>query len=284
MSDDARKEFSPDSRAGIAASFDEVASSYERFDALEREVGDRLLERVNFARRSIHNVIDLGCGTGRCARSLAERFTDAAVSGLDISGGMLKALKQMNGGSRGVGVVRGDFEKIPLADRSVDLVLSNLSLQWASDLVATFREIRRVIKTEGMLLFSMPGDASFPELRAARGAPPLNGFAVQFSNLTEIGDLLMAQGFAEPVMDSEIITLEYPDFASMRLEMAATGTTGFTLPEPHGTGRKTGTISLEILYGTAFGPPQGQPVRGADGEVANFPVAALKSQGNNFAK
>lgn len=284
MTDDARKESGPDSGTSIAASFDDVASRYEQFDALEREVGVRLLERVDFARRPIRSVIDLGCGTGRCARSLAEKFTDATVSGLDISGGMLKALKQVKDGSRGVRVVRADFEKIPLANRSTDLVFSNLSLQWASDLVAIFREIRRVMRTEGMLLFSMPGDASFPELRAASGASLLNSFPVQFSNLTEIGDLLVAQGFAEPVMDSEIITLEYPDFASMQLEMAATGTTGFSLPKPNRTGREAGTISLEILYGTAFGPPQGQPVRTGEGEVATFTIDALKSSGNNFAK
>jgi malonyl-CoA O-methyltransferase len=77
----------------IERCFDRVAPDYENHDGLEREIGERLLQRVVFARRPPSRILDLGCGTGRCTGALKASFGNAEVIGLDLSRGMLRGLK-----------------------------------------------------------------------------------------------------------------------------------------------------------------------------------------------
>lgn len=260
----------------IQRRFDRAARDYERHDALEREVGERLLQRLEYARRTVERALDLGCGPGRTSVSLAARFAGAMVVALDVSPAMLARLRERPGGSRRLVAVMGELDRLPLAARCVDLVFCNLSLQWAGDFATALAECRRVLRPEGMLLFSVPGPASFAELRASPGGGASAEMPIYLPDLRDVGDLLLSTGFSEPVMDSEEITLSYPDAAAMARELAVTGGAGFAqlpVPEPAGG---TAEVRFEIVYGTAFGPPEGRPLRSGKGEVATFSVEHLR--------
>lgn len=260
----------------IQRRFDAAAADYERHDALEREVGERLLQRLEYARRPVATVLDLGCGTGRAGAALKGRFGEATVISMDISRMMLARLELRSGKAERWFAVMGEIDRLPFAARSADLVFCNLALQWAGDFARALGEFRRVLRPDGMLLFSVPGPGSLPELRQKAGAGTSAEMPIYMPDLRDVGDLLMSTGFSEPVMDSELITLSYPDAASMARELAATGGAGFAQLPASAGGAGGVAVSFEIVYGTAFGAPEGRPVRSGGGEVATFSVDQIR--------
>lgn len=273
-------------RRAVAAAFDHAAGEYDRHAALEQEVGRRLLERCAFSRREPQDILDLGCGTGAGAEALKRRYRRARVVGLDVSQGMLKQFARRSRWLRPLAAVRGDITALPIAGAAADLVFANLADPWVSDRPAVFEEYRRVLRPGGMLLFSTLGPATLRELREAGGGSlVLPGFA----DLLEIGDALVAAGFRDPVMDMESITLQYPDLDALVRELEMTGAALLVgrwrdraadpaawraAWEPLRMAGKY-PVSYEIVYGTAFGPEEGQPRRTRDGEVATISVDSL---------
>jgi malonyl-CoA O-methyltransferase len=270
--------------------FDRAAVRYDRHAALEQEVGRRLLERLAFQRRPARRILDLGCGTGLAGAELKRRNRKSEVIGLDFSVGMLKQMKKRSGLLRPLRPVCADFSELPLADQSIDLVISNLAFQWCASLDELFNEIRRVLSPGGMLLFSSLGVGTLQELAAA--CESLDGSArmAPFADILEVGDALMAAGFREPVMDAERITVDYPAVSDLLEELEATGMAGF-LPggsPAGGSSRELDTayapfkrvdrypVSFEVVYGAAFGPETGQPRKTAQGDIVTFSVDALR--------
>ncbi|WP_254491521.1 methyltransferase domain-containing protein, partial [Salmonella enterica] len=64
----------------------------------------------------------------------------------------------------------GDAAALPLADNSVDVIFSNLCLQWVDDLPAVFAGFRRVLKPGGLLVCSTFGPETLVELNEAFAA------------------------------------------------------------------------------------------------------------------
>jgi malonyl-CoA O-methyltransferase len=273
----------------IKASFDRIAAVYDRHAALEQEVGRRLLSRTVFNQLEPRRIVDLGCGTGDCSTALKDQFRKAHVTGLDFSAVMLEQCRRKPKLMRPVRFVCADMSRLPLADQSVDMVFSNLANYWSNDPPALYAEIRRVLRKDGMFLFSTLGPGTFSQLREVWGAV---GDAVEvpwFADILEVGDALAAAGFAEPAMDAERITLEYSSVESMMQELDSTGA-GLLIKgggawrarlgelaeawKPLMSGKKF-PLTFEIIYGAAFGPPEGQPRKTADGDVATISVSSL---------
>jgi len=267
-----------------------IADRYDDHAALETEVGSRLLERTTFKRKAPEYILDLGCGTGTASASLKQQFRKARVIGMDRSLGMLTKLLRRSGMLKPLRAVCGDLAALPFATRSTDMLFSNLAVYWCPDPVTMFSEFRRVLRPDGMLLFSTLGPSTLRELRAACSRLDASVEWPQFPDLMEVGDALMSAGFREPVMDMEMIVLNYPDIDSMLTELQVTGNSrliqgwddvrraGGKLQdawEPI-TSDDTFSLSFEIVYGVAFGPQDGQPVKTRDGDVATFPVESLR--------
>jgi len=277
-------------RDQVRQTFDRVAARYDRHAALESEVGSRLLERLEFQRATARRIVDLGCGTGRASAELKIRQRKAEVIGIDSSLAMLARMKKRSGLMRPLRAVCSDFSSLPLADRSVDLVFSNLAFQWCDDPVSLFAEIRRVLAPGGMLLFSSLGTGSLHELATAWESTGSTAGVAGFLDILELGDAMMSAGFQQPVMDAERLTLNYADVRSLIDELDATGMAQFLLGgagadrsievleaayEPFlAHGRYP--VSFEVVYGTAFGPQDGQPRKTSQGDVVTFSVDALR--------
>ncbi len=274
-------------RQRVRSAFDRAADSYDDHAVLQHEVGRRLLERTEFLRAAPAVVLDLGCGTGFTTRSLSAAFPKTQLIGLDWAKSMLGKLQ------RGLIPVCADMQRIPIASRRVDLIFSNLAIQWSPDLPLLFRELRRVLRPGGLLLFSTMGPDTLHELRTAWSEvddlPHVNSFA----DLHDIGDLLVAEGFNEPVMDMDLFTLEYPDVLAIMRELKAIGAHNASVERRAGlTGKQRlervvaayeqfrqgerYPSTWEVYYGAAFGPPDGQPIRTPVGEVAEFSIDSLR--------
>lgn len=279
-----------DSRAARRA-FERAAAAYDEHAVLQQEVESRLLERLEFVRVEPTRVLDVGCGTGIASAQLVERYPRAQVVGLDWSAAMLHRAATRD---RSPAVVCGDMHALPFPPRSFDLVFSNLAVQWSDRFEDLLRGFRRVLKPGGMLLFSTFGPDTLHELRSAWAAADAQDHVHRFPDMHNIGDLLVSTGFSEPVMDVDSLTLEYPDVMTLMRDLKAIGARNAARDRRQGlTGRaalqqvleayerygRDGIYpaTYEVVYGAAFGPAEGQPVRSAGGEEATFSVESLRS-------
>lgn len=262
--------------------FERAAPGYEAASALAREVGARLVERLDLVKLQPARILDAGSGTGGLVEKLAARYPKATVVELDLSLAMLRAgLQRGSWRHRLLDALRpvrrqrvcGDIEQMPLAPASVELVCSNLALPWIGRLDAAVQEFHRVLARGGLLMFTTLGPDSLTELRAALG--PAGADAIHpFVDMHDIGDLLVRSGFADPVMDMERLTLTYRDLTALLSELHASG--GRTaragrppglrgsawrasLEERYGAFRAEGRlpVTCEIVYGHAWKPEQG---------------------------
>jgi malonyl-CoA O-methyltransferase len=145
--------------------------------------------------------------------------------------------------------VCADAERLPFADGAVDLILSNLMLQWC-DPDHAFAEFRRVLAPNGLLSFTSLGPDTLRELRSAWKAADSHTHVNQFIDMHDVGDALVRAGFASPVLDVERYTLTYLDVRRVAADLKATGARNSTMGRPRGlTGRRK-LEALEVAYET----------------------------------
>lgn len=274
----------------IRERFDQISDRFEQHAALEQAVGERLLERTSFRRLDPERILDLGCGTGRTSQALKREFRKARVIGLDSSAAMLTRLRDRSGLMRPLIAVLGDNGALPFAENSFDLVLSNLAVFWTPEPMKLYAEVRRVLRPEGMFLFSTLGPGTMAELADAWAKVDGEVQVPAFPDLMDVGNALVSAGFREPVMDMEVITLSYRELGGLFRELEATGKSLLVLnggrwqrrldalAQAWGAGgvQDSFPLSFEIVYGTAFGPEEGQPVRTQGAEIATFSVDSLR--------
>jgi len=273
--------------------FDRLAGNYDRYAALEQEIGTRLLERLQFQKSAPRRIVDLGSGTGRCALELKRRFRKAQVIALDASLVMSQQARKRSSLLRPLQALCADLEHLPLADRSVDLVFSNLAFQWVREYASLSNGLRRIVRPGALLVFSTLGPDSLKEFREAAGYAQESGLQRRFADMHLVGDAMLAAGFSEPVMDSEYVTVEYRDFDTLLNELESTGAASHfadwhaqtsqrsELEEKYREFLREGRfpVTWEIVYGSAFGPEEGRPVKTPDGDVAAFSVEHLRQSG-----
>jgi len=189
--------------------FCRAAATYDEAAVLAQETGRRLAERLDWVKIEPKRVADIGCATGDGIRELQRRYPQALPVAVDFARPMLQSVRErvpLMWRLRGKGprLVNADVGALPLAANSLDLVWSNLMLHWLDEPLGAFKELHRVLAVGGLLTFAMLGPDTLKELRAA-GAVSTR----RFLDMHDVGDMLAAAGFADPVMDMEIIALTY---------------------------------------------------------------------------
>ncbi|MCP1675216.1 malonyl-CoA O-methyltransferase [Natronocella acetinitrilica] len=226
-------------KAALRRSFDAAAATYDEAAVLQREVGERLQERLQLIRLAPSTVVDLGAGTGLGVQRLRERYRRARVLALDLSAAMLRRAVRHGTWLRPVPAVCADAECLPLADASVDMVFSNLTLQWCERPERVFAECRRVLRPGGLLMFSTLGPDTLRELRASWAAADDDVHVSPFLDMHDLGDMLVGEGFADPVMDMETLTLTYTGVGDLMRDLKAIGARNLHRQRTRGmTGRR----------------------------------------------
>jgi malonyl-CoA O-methyltransferase len=221
--------------ATVRRQFDARAARFADHDALVREIGQRMLERLSFMRHPAALLLDLGCGSGACRVPLARQFPQAQWLGVDLSAAMLASAPGSRGWRQGLlarlGVGPGaaglracaSADRLPLADASVDLVFSNLMLHWHPAPHEVITEIARVLKTGGLVMFSSYGPDTGKELRAACAACLPEARALPSIDMHDFGDMLVDSGFEAPVMEVETLELTFASARALLAEARALG-------------------------------------------------------------
>ena len=206
----------------IQKHFDAKADLYESSAVLQREVSERMLERLHLVKLQPERVLDVGAGTGWGVQGLMKHYRSAQVIALDLSMAMLNRSKAKGGWLRKPGLICGDAESLAIADNSVDIIFSSLMLQWC-DAEKVFSEFHRILKPGGMLMFSSFGPDTLKELRHSWKQVDDKIHVNEFVDMHDLGDALLAKGFAEPVMDMDIMTLTYTDAKSVMMDLKNIG-------------------------------------------------------------
>lgn len=210
---------------------------------LYEEVGQRMLERLAYIRLQPAAMLDAGCGTGAARAGLAERFPGAAYIGLDHCAPLLEIARQRHAAPTGARLGQwlarlrgkdadapgraefqaGDLAATGLAPGAVDLVWSNLALHWHPAPHDVLAEWWRVLRPDGLAMFSCLGPATLRELREALAEAGLATTTLPFVDMHDFGDLLVESGFADPVMDQESLTLTYTTPERLLADVRALG-------------------------------------------------------------
>lgn len=261
-------------------------------DFLRREISGRMLERLTLIKTEPRQVLDAGCGEGADLAALQGQYTQAQIIGLDASVQMLasargrqaeaqssmhrllaKFLPSRKGPSPATGrdLVCADFAQLPLAQNSVDLIWSNLALHWHPRPDRVFAEWRRVLRVDGLLMFSCFGPDTFKEMREAFALVDQAMHTLPFVDMHDFGDMLVNTGFSTPVMDMEKITVTYESPQKLLADVRAWGGNPLVTRRRGFVGRHDGfrilqalernrgadgrmPLTFEIVYGHAFRP------------------------------
>jgi malonyl-CoA O-methyltransferase len=286
----------------VRRAFSRAAPGYDAAAALQREVEAQLLESLEFYRlkhgdkQPPRRVLDLGSGPGHAAAAMRRRWPKAQVLALDLALPMLRAARSRERWHplrHGVDRACADARALPLAENSIDLLFSNLCLQWVEDLPAVFAGFRRVLRPGGLLLVSTFGPDTLHELRGAFAQADATPHVSPFASIALFGDALMHAGFRDPVLDRDTTTTHYRDLPALMRELRTLGATNALQARRHTlTGkarfaraaeayvREHGNdhglpASWETITAMAWAPPAGAPIREGGAEIARFPAAAI---------
>jgi malonyl-CoA O-methyltransferase len=264
----------------VRRAFDRAAKTYDAAAVLHTEVRGTLLARLDLMALEPRVALDAGAGTGHASQALIRRYPKALIIALDASQGMLQAAGRQQGWLRRFSRVRADAERLPLAAGSVDLILSNLMLQWCSP-DSLFAEFRRVLAPHGLFSFTTFGPDTLRELRSAWKEVDSHTHVHRFIDMHDVGDALVRSGFAAPVLDVERYTLTYSDVRRVAADLKATGAQNAAMGRPRGlTGRRRfaalqtayeafrqeGRLpaTYEVVFGLAWAPGAAAPRPGHD--------------------
>ncbi|MBK7686933.1 MAG: methyltransferase domain-containing protein [Rhodocyclaceae bacterium] len=257
-------------------------------------------ERLSLTKIQPKRVADIGCATGDGVRGLQRRYPAAQAIALDYAVPMLLSVRAKSGRfarltRKAPQLVNADANSLPLAAQSVGLIWSNLMLHWFDDPLPALREMHRVLEVGGLVMFTAFGPDTLKELRTAMtssvgaGAesrlstaeplhgreavlretpvpPPLISSTRAFIDMHDLGDMLMAAGFSDPVMDMEMISLNYSHPRKFLADQRHLGVRNallgrqtwqtwrkiFAQWQPNADGRFP--MNFEIIYGHAWKP------------------------------
>jgi len=286
---------------------DRAAKQLDEHNFLFTEVAERLTERLDDVKRTFPLALDIGCHGGEVARTLDQethrRGSIETLVQCDPSPAMTQKATQETHTSG----FAADEEFLPLKAKSLDLVMSNLSLHWANDLPGALVQIRQALKPDGLFLAAMLGEGTLQELRTALMAAEMEiemGMSPRVSpyvTVQDLGALLQRAGFALPVVDTESITVSYPDMFKLMHDLRGMGEAGavsgrrktftrrdtlmraaeiyverFAGQDDCGEGRIPATF--DILYLTAWAPHPDQQKPLQPGSAQTSLIDALKEK------
>jgi len=217
-------------------------------DRVAADLGDRLSAVL----RKFDVAVDLGTPSDAVRRVLAANNSISTIVAAGLDGD--------DDGLR----VTADEETLPFAERSLDLVVSALALQFVNDLPGALIQIRRALKPDGLLLAALIGGDSLTELRSAFAAAEseveggISPRVAPFADIRELGGLLQRAGFALPVVDSERVAVRYDSALALMRDLRRMGATNI-LHERLRTPLKRSTLErVMAIYADRFADADGR--------------------------
>jgi malonyl-CoA O-methyltransferase len=288
-------------RLKMATRFNAAVGSYEAVSALQKHVGNELLDRLELINIQPLFVLDLGSGPGHLAEQLATRYLKARIMQLDIAEKMLGAArKRMNKSLSRQYHVCADAESLPFATKTIDMVFSNLMLQWAYPPDQLLQQLVRALKPGGLLIFSTFGPDTLYELRDSWSDADDYPHVHAFVEMHDLGDALIRAGFIDPVIEVDYVTLTYDKVSHLMRDLKALGAVNVStdrrktltgkrrfrqMEQTYEKRRHSGKLpaTYEVIYGHAWIPAGDKPDRQPPSTIFKISLDSIKQALKKFS-
>ncbi|AKJ27785.1 methyltransferase domain-containing protein [Caldimonas brevitalea] len=261
---------------------------------LHGEVARRMADRLAIVRKQPQQVLDWWSGQGASIELLRAQYPQASIVAVEPTAARAASLSQARRApwwslARWSGAAAAVVDEAGLDPaRPADLLWANMMLHWAVDPVEQMQRWQRALGADGFLMFSCFGPDTLRELRALyaeRGWGPPN---TAFTDMHDLGDMLVHAGFADPVMDMEYLTLSWESPAAMLGELRTLGRNAHPARYPglrtpawkaellralQAGSEERPAMRFEIIYGHAFKAPP----RAKVGEETRVSLADMRS-------
>lgn len=204
----------------IRKAFSESADQYDILASLHREIGRELIHKI-IRLPDASRILDVGCGTGYLTAKAKFYFPEAQVLGLDFAEGMLTKAQEKH---ENINWLAADAGQLPLKDKSIDIIVSNLAYQWVFDLQFALADARRVLSKEGVFAATLFGFYTCDELFSSLQATGTS--EQEFKRLPKMEDVkesLAQAGFLKAQLDYERIHIQFKDLWDLLTWLKAIG-------------------------------------------------------------
>ena len=214
--------FSSLDKKRVRQSFTAAAETYDELAALQRQVGLDLLSRfeLNLTNKT---VLDIGCGTGFLTQELMQSTFNQKMIAVDIAFSMLEVSRSKLKEQNNVQYICADAEYLPLSKHSVDLIVSNLALQWCQNLTQVFGGFKHVLKLQGQIVFSTFGPATLKELKQAWSEVDDHKHVNEFYTVDELSVFLQHAGFDNIQIETKQYLSNYQAVIELMRELKGIG-------------------------------------------------------------
>ena len=215
----------------IQRRFDRAAAGFADVDFVHAATREGLVSRLEPMLISGKTILDLGSAAGATGHLFRQRFRRAHLISLDVSAAMLAEARKEKGRFARASFVQGDAMRLPFANQSFDLVVSNQLLPWVPDPQPVFEEVSRVLRKGGLFAFASLGPDSLREIRAAWSRAdasfgteaPTAAHVNPFPDMHDIGDGLVRAGLSDPVLDVDRLSIRYENVGKLFDDLTRTG-------------------------------------------------------------
>ena len=228
-------------------------------------MGEEMLARLEWMTLQPKIILDIGCGTGEMSVQLKQRYPNASVLSFDLSEEMTQYARQHHQLSC---CVCADAGKLPLPSQSVDFIFAHFLFPWHPQAKMLLDEWRRVLRENGLLMFTALGPDTLRQTVATPHLPHL-------VDMHDLGDSLLHEGFADPVLDVNYYTLQFRDKSTMLAELQ---TTGMLNPAVTAEDVSSTDAVFEVVCGHAFAPLRQTGYTADRDGMTKIPVDALKKK------
>lgn len=212
-----------------------AAKDYDQHAILQSETGNHLLQRLELIKLHPQIIVNLGSTTGHFSTLLKKKFPQTEIISIEIAANMHQVAKQKDLLGEKSHFITADWQHLPIASQSVDLIFSNLGLHWqTADISAVLVECQRILNPHGLFLFSTLGPDTLKELRTAWAEIDSYAHVHAFLDMHDIGDILLEAGFADPVMDRDYIYFHYNSLEKLFADLKAVGASNASLQRRRG--------------------------------------------------
>lgn len=231
----------------IRQSFASAAQTYDQIAVLQKMIGLKLLELLNHVGIT-GTVLDVGCGTGFLTHKVLKQMEGRGkLLAMDIALPMVQAARH-KAVAHDMAFFCADAERLPLANASVDIIFSNLALQWCQALPAVLDGFQRSLKAHGKLVFSTFGPATLGELKTAWASVDNYSHVNDFYGLGLIEQFLVENGLKLAAAEQKIYQQTYPTVLKLMQELKGIGAHNVTMERNRNMTTRTTLEKMMAAY------------------------------------
>lgn len=168
-----------------ADKFSRAVVDYAAHANVQKRAASALLKKITSVTDEI--CVDLGAGPGVNITQLKQHFDQ--VYAVDLSFDMLKMAEHSTAS------ICADMDALPLQSNSVDVIFSNFSVQWSSNLAELLQELNRVLKCKGRVYLSCVVDGSLAEIASAFAKVDQQSHVNSFHSVVQLREFIANAGF-----------------------------------------------------------------------------------------